>query len=80
MAKAKKKNAPKQDSAAPVAESNSKPAADTAPTVAAQPAAAHLAAWAAMTTGIEDYAHWQQQFAGRTGADDPPFRRGRIWA
>jgi len=39
-----------------------------------------VAGWAGMTTGIEDYACWQQMFAGRTGEGDPPFRRGRIWA
>lgn len=42
--------------------------------------AQHVAGWAGMTTGIEDYACWQQTFAGRTGEGDPPFRRGRIWA
>ena len=31
-----------------------------------------------MTTGIADYARWQQMFEGRLGKDDPPFRRGRI--
>lgn len=41
---------------------------------------AHLEAWASMTTGIEDYARWQQDFAEHTGEGDPPFRRGRIWA
>jgi cyanobactin cluster PatC/TenC/TruC protein len=33
-----------------------------------------------MIGGIEDYAFWQQMFKGRSGKDDPPFRRGRIWA
>lgn len=42
--------------------------------------AQHVAGWAGITTGIEDYACWQQTFAGRTGEGDPAFRRGRIWA
>lgn len=53
--------------------------AETAPPETPQ-TATHVAGWAGMTTGIEDYARWQQEFAERTGAGDPPFRRGRIWA
>ena len=40
----------------------------------------HVVSWAKMTSGIEDYARWQQMFEGRSGKDAPPFRRGRIWA
>ncbi|MBV8611956.1 MAG: cyanobactin biosynthesis PatC/TenC/TruC family protein, partial [Singulisphaera sp.] len=29
---------------------------------------------------IEDYARWVEMFEGRLGENDPPFRRGRIWA
>ena len=40
----------------------------------------YVVAWASMTSGIQDYARWQEMFAGRSGINDPPFRRGRIWA
>ena len=40
----------------------------------------YVVAWASMTSGIQDYARWQEMFEGRSGKDDPPFRRGRIWA
>ncbi len=40
----------------------------------------HVVWWAEMTSGIEDYARWQQMFEGRSGEGGPPFRRGRIWA
>ena len=50
------------------------------PSVLTPGAPEHVASWAEMTTGIEDYARWQQMFEGRLGKDDPPFRRGRIWA
>jgi cyanobactin cluster PatC/TenC/TruC protein len=40
----------------------------------------YVVSWANMTSGIEDYAFWQQMFKDRSGKDDPPFRRGRIWA
>jgi cyanobactin cluster PatC/TenC/TruC protein len=40
----------------------------------------YVVSWAKMTSGIEDYARWQEMFEGRLGKDDPPFRRGRIWA
>lgn len=39
----------------------------------------YVVAWANMTTGIEDYARWQQKLARQTREGDPPFRRGRIW-
>ena len=39
-------------------------------------AAEYIVSWAEMTTGIADYARWQQMFEGRLGKDDPPFRRG----
>ena len=40
----------------------------------------YVVAWANMTSGIQDYARWQEMFEGRSGKNDPPFRRGRIWA
>ena len=40
----------------------------------------YVVSWAKMTSGIEDYALWQEMFEGRSGKDAPPFRRGRIWA
>ena len=50
------------------------------PVVLTPKAPEHVVSWAEMTTGIEDYARWQEMFEGRSGKDDPPFRRGRIWA
>ena len=50
------------------------------PSVLTPGAPEHVASWAEMTTGIEDYARWQEMFEGRLGKDDPPFRRGCIWA
>jgi cyanobactin cluster PatC/TenC/TruC protein len=40
----------------------------------------YVVSWANMTSGFQDYARWQEMFAGRSGRNDPPFRRGRIWA
>ena len=37
----------------------------------------YVVSWAKMTSGIEDYALWQEMFEGRSGKDAPPFRRGR---
>ena len=54
--------------------------ADQRPSVLTPGAPEHVASWAEMTTGIEDYARWQEMFEGRLGKDDPPFRRGCIWA
>jgi len=31
-------------------------------------------------TGLEDYSRWKTRFKDHTGENDPPFRRGRIWA
>jgi cyanobactin cluster PatC/TenC/TruC protein len=50
------------------------------PLVLTPEAPEYVASWAEMTTGIEDYARWQAMFEGRSGKDDPLFRRGRIWA
>ncbi len=50
------------------------------PLVLTPEAPEHVVSWAEMTSGIEDYARWQQMFEGRLGKDGPPFRRGRIWA
>ncbi|MGA7499544.1 MAG: RICIN domain-containing protein, partial [Isosphaeraceae bacterium] len=50
------------------------------PLVLTPEAPEHVVSWAEMTTGIEDYARWQQMFEGRKGEGGPPFRRGRIWA
>ncbi len=49
------------------------------PVVLTPEAAEYVVSWAEMTTGIEDYARWQQMFEGRSGEGAPPFRRGRIW-
>jgi len=32
------------------------------------------------TTGLEDFAYYTELFKDRTGAGDPPFRRGGIWS
>ncbi|MBV8554669.1 MAG: RICIN domain-containing protein [Planctomycetaceae bacterium] len=50
------------------------------PVVLTPEAEEHVVSWAEMTTGIEDYARWVEMFEGRLGENDPPFRRGRIWA
>ncbi|WP_287245305.1 MULTISPECIES: cyanobactin biosynthesis PatC/TenC/TruC family protein [unclassified Okeania] len=33
-----------------------------------------------LATGLEDYARWKIMFKDHKREDDPPFRRGRIWA
>ena len=33
-----------------------------------------------LATGLEDYGRWKTMFKDQTGENDPPFRRGRIWA
>ena len=41
----------------------------------------YVVSWFNMTNGFQDYAYWRRKFGGRmAGKDDPPFRRGRIWA
>ena len=56
------------------------PAAGQRPLGVSPEAPEYVVAWAKMTSGIEDYARWQEMFEGRSGKDAPPFRRGRIWA
>ncbi|NEO37852.1 MAG: cyanobactin biosynthesis PatC/TenC/TruC family protein [Moorea sp. SIOASIH] len=33
-----------------------------------------------LATGLEDYARWKVMFKDQKPDNDPPFRRGRIWA
>lgn len=33
-----------------------------------------------LATGLEDYGRWQEMFKDHKPENDPPFRRGRIWA
>ena len=33
-----------------------------------------------LATGLEDYGRWKTMFKDHKREDDPPFRRGRIWA
>jgi cyanobactin cluster PatC/TenC/TruC protein len=32
------------------------------------------------TTGLDDFAFYSELFKDRTGENDPPFRRGRVWS
>lgn len=33
-----------------------------------------------LATGLEDYGRWKEMFKDHKADNDPPFRRGRIWA
>ncbi|NEO73093.1 cyanobactin biosynthesis PatC/TenC/TruC family protein [Moorena sp. SIO3H5] len=33
-----------------------------------------------LATGLEDYARWKVMYKDQKPDNDPPFRRGRIWA
>ena len=33
-----------------------------------------------LATGLEDYARWKTMFKDKKGENEPPFRRGCIWA
>lgn len=33
-----------------------------------------------LATGLEDYGRWKKMFKDRSPENDPPYRRGRIWA
>lgn len=33
-----------------------------------------------LATGLEDYARWKVMFKDQKPDNDPPYRRGRIWA